>query len=266
MEDLLVRHRNRMRHHYTTTSNVLLFGYKQLSDAAKITYQVVDSFDWEGERGLRKGYAYPAIQRIARARGLSVRAVQRHLAELETVGLLEREFRYHQTTLLFINDPSEAETKAYLASLTEQSDKNVTLLVTRQSDKNVTQRNTNSPEENKNVNVEELNNRRGEPEALGQIVNRYANGYDATRRRDLRQEETARREYLASEMLALLGDEHSLGYYRKVASEYSPQVIFEVLGLVKELAQERLIRKTRGATFVALLRERHRPHGKKMPD
>jgi hypothetical protein len=243
-----------MRHHYTTTSNVLLFGYKHLSDPAKVTYQVVDSFDWEGESGLRKGYAYPAMERIARARGLSVRAVQRHLAELETVGLLEREFRYHQTTLLFINDPSETETKAYLASLTEQSDKNVTLATPRQSDKNVTQRNTKSSEENKNVNLEELNNSGEKPEALGQILDRYAAGFRGTRAR--RDEKRAKRDYLAQEILRVLRDEHSLGYYRKVAATVPAQVIFEVLGLVKELSQEGAVKKSRGATFVELLRRR----------
>jgi hypothetical protein len=45
MEDLTIRHRNRLRHHYTQTSNVLLFGYQSVSDGAKLTYQVIDSFD-----------------------------------------------------------------------------------------------------------------------------------------------------------------------------------------------------------------------------
>jgi hypothetical protein len=86
MEDLQVRHRSRLRHHFTTTSNVLLFGYRQLSDGAKLTYQVIDSFDWEDDNGLRKGYAYPSLARVALGRGVSERTVQRHLAELEAAG------------------------------------------------------------------------------------------------------------------------------------------------------------------------------------
>ena len=52
MEDLTVRRRNRLRHHYTLTSDVLLFGYEHLPDGAKLTYQVIDSFDWSDGAGL----------------------------------------------------------------------------------------------------------------------------------------------------------------------------------------------------------------------
>ena len=65
MEDFNIRRRNRLRHHYTLTSNVLLFGYKHLPDAAKLTYQVIDSFDWSDGAGLRKGFAYPSLGRLA---------------------------------------------------------------------------------------------------------------------------------------------------------------------------------------------------------
>ena len=68
MEEYVVRRRNRLKKHFVNTSNVLLYGYGSLSDAAKITYQVIDSFDWaDADDGTSKGYAYPSIRRIGSA-------------------------------------------------------------------------------------------------------------------------------------------------------------------------------------------------------
>ncbi len=108
------RRRNRLRHHYTTTSNVLLFGYKGLSDGAKLTYQVIDSFDWQDGAGLRKGYAYPSIKSLADIRGTNERTIRRHLAELAKAGLVSRRQRPGKTNLLVIEDSSPVETQAYL--------------------------------------------------------------------------------------------------------------------------------------------------------
>lgn len=45
MDNVTFRRRNRLRKHFVITSNVLLFAYPHVSDAAKVTYQVIDSFD-----------------------------------------------------------------------------------------------------------------------------------------------------------------------------------------------------------------------------
>jgi hypothetical protein len=63
----------------------------------------------------------------------------------------------------------------------------------------------------------------------------------------------AKREYLAGEILAVLGDKHSLGYYRRVAEELDPARIFEALSIVRGLVREGRIRKSRGAAFVSAL-------------
>src|SRR5688572_4173905 len=110
MDVLQLRHRNRLRHNYTMTSNVLLMGYGELSDGAKITYQVIDSFDWSNGQGSRKGFAYPSLQTLASLRQIEKRSVRRHLAELEAAGLLTREQRAGQPNMLVIEDPSEKET------------------------------------------------------------------------------------------------------------------------------------------------------------
>ena len=45
-------------------------------------------------------------------------------------------------------------------------------------------------------------------------------------------------------MPAVLRDDHSLGYYRRVTREFPLQVIFETLRLVKEMAREGRVKKT----------------------
>jgi len=40
MDNVTFRRRNRLKRHFVITSNVLLFGYSQVSDSAKITFQV----------------------------------------------------------------------------------------------------------------------------------------------------------------------------------------------------------------------------------
>jgi hypothetical protein len=253
MNNPTIRHRNLMRHHYTQTSNVLLFGYKDLSDGAKLTYQVVDSFDWGNDAGVRKGYAYPSIVRIAAARGVNERTIQRHLAELEAADLLEREVRPRQSNVLVINEPSEKEVENYLASLAgERGDKNVTSLQPQtDGDKNVTLKKTNSPlEENKHVNEEKQVTGERSPEPLGSILERRV---IQRTRQPKGTADHARREFIAQTILAALEDEHSLGYYRKVASHYPDQVIFETLGRVKELAASGSVHKSKGAVFVAFL-------------
>ena len=83
MNDAVIfQRRNRLKRHFVTTSNVLLYGYPPLSDAAKITYQVIDGFDWESKAtGDSKGYVFPAVETLATIRHTTVRTIQRHLKE-----------------------------------------------------------------------------------------------------------------------------------------------------------------------------------------
>jgi hypothetical protein len=57
-------------------------------------------------------------------------------------------------------------------------------------------------------------------------------------------------------MLAVLADRDSLGCYRRIAERCPPHVIYETLGLVKEIAREGRVRQTRGALFVELVKRR----------
>ena len=84
MDNVTFRRRNRLKKHFVITSNVLLFGYSPVSDSAKITFQVIDSFDWQDGQGLRKGFAYPSVDHLAAIRSVSDRTIQRHMDKLVT--------------------------------------------------------------------------------------------------------------------------------------------------------------------------------------
>lgn len=234
MENFAIQRRNRMRDHYTITSNVLLFGYSQLSDAAKITYQVIDSFDWTDAAGTRKGFAYPSLRLLARIRGIERRSIRRHLAELEAVKLISRVEQIGQPNLLIIEDPSTTETQNYLSSFARVGeDKNVL----PPSDKNVRPLKKEKKEEDKLVNEEQ---------ALNTEADRVPN-YPSL--------PTSKREYLAREMLSFLKDEHSLGYYRKVADSIPEHKIFEALSVTRQMVREGRVLKNRGAYFTMLMKD-----------
>ncbi len=63
----------------------------------------------------------------------------------------------------------------------------------------------------------------------------------------------AEQRYLAREMLSVLRDSDSEGYYRRPAATVPKHIIHEALSLVKRAVQEGKIRKSRGALFVAIV-------------
>ncbi len=62
------------------------------------------------------------------------------------------------------------------------------------------------------------------------------------------------REALMQEMLSVLQDSESEGYYRRLASSVPKNIIFEALSLVKRAVAEGKVRKSRGALFVAIVK------------
>lgn len=222
--DLIVRRRNRAKNHFTITSNVLLFGYRMLTDAEKITYQVVDSFDWSDGTGLRKGYAFPSERRIAHARGLDQRTIRRHFLALESAGLLTRELRPGRSSVLWIEDPSAEETERYLSTIAMGPDTDVR----GTQDTNVRPSKKDEQQDRQNhVNV------------VGKVW--------------LSKEQRAKRDGLAEEMVRELGDEESRGFYRKVAQALSEHRVREALSLVRLAAREGRVRTSRRQLFTALM-------------
>src|SRR5918998_6807167 len=113
-ETFIFKRRNRLKKHFTNTSNVLLYCYAFVSDAAKITFQVIDGFDWESkDTGESKGYVFPAIETIAKIRHTSVRTIQRHILELIKAQLLTRIRQRNKPSILYIEEVSDEEVQKY---------------------------------------------------------------------------------------------------------------------------------------------------------
>lgn len=240
MEELTIRQRNRLKHHYTMTSNVVLMGYRQLTDAEKITYQVIDSFDWSDTAGARKGYAFPSLSTLARLRGVDVRTIRRHIAALEAAGLMTRQPRRGQPSLLWIEDPSERELERYLSLLPDTPDTgarptpDTNVRPAKEEDKSETDKSVNAGLVSRT------------PRRIERPIRNHAS-------HQARGEALAKREYYAGEMLNVLGDQKSLGCYRRIAEECPPEVVFEALSIVKDATNRGAVKRTKGAMFVDLV-------------
>jgi hypothetical protein len=62
-----------------------------------------------------------------------------------------------------------------------------------------------------------------------------------------------KRDYLADEIAKTLGDEKSLGAFRKIAELIPERIIREHLAVIKETWQEGKIKKSRGALFISMI-------------
>src|SRR6266436_77515 len=156
-EQIYFKRRNVLDKHFVITSNVLLYGYKTLSAEAKITFQIINGYDWEDkETGESKGYVFPAIETLADIRGTSLRTIYRHIEELMKAGLLTRQQRSHKSSYLFIEDISEEEKNQYLEKFVyktkkrEESQKSIDKNVNREEASHLTKMSIdNSKEEEK---------------------------------------------------------------------------------------------------------------------
>lgn len=280
-EDIIFKRRNKLRKHFVNTSNVLLYCYKQLSDAARTTYQVIDSFDWEEkETGESKGYVFPAVETLADIRGTTTRTVQRHIRELEHVGLLTRQRRSHQASYLFIEDVSEEEAQVYLEKYVHKqrkeqepqksNDKNVVSLTGSQTTKMSIDNNKEKEKKENEINVNGNFKKTDEKKRYGMqgmkdIMQRFdilqplpVQKPKLPRKSSARQpsEEKLKRDYFAEQIATELDDQKSLGCYRVIAERVPQAVIFETLGSVKEMWRGGNIKKSRGALFVDIIKQR----------
>src|SRR5690349_6389019 len=124
-EAVIFKRRNRLKK-FVNISNVLLYGYKTISDAAKITYQIIDGFDWEDkETGDSKGFVFPSMETIANIRNVAIRTIFRHIQELEKVGLLIRIRRRNLPSILYIEEVSNVEANSYLSHYVDKAKQNV---------------------------------------------------------------------------------------------------------------------------------------------
>lgn len=144
------------------------------------------------------------------------------------MGLLTRELRPGQTSILWIEDPSAEECERYLFTVATGPDTGV----------------WGSPDTDARPYKEDKRQKRQNP-------------VNAAKKDRLSKEQLAKRDWLAGEMLQVLGDEHSLGFYRKVAQGVPEYRIFENLSEVKLAAREGRVRKSKGALFTSLIIDSH---------
>lgn len=233
MDSPSIRRRNKLKDHYTMTSNVIIFGYRQLSDAEKLTYQAIDSFDWSDREGRRKGYAFPSADTLASLRGIDRRTIFRHFDALEKAGLLTREQRPGRPTLLWIEEPSAEESERYLSTIALGRDTDVT--PTRDTD--VTP--LDESEEKKQT----------KPLTAAKASEGRRGG-----KRWLSAEQRAKRDWLAGEILKVTKDPHSLGFYRSVAASVPEHRVFQRLSELRDVVRRGDLRATRGAFFTATMK------------
>jgi DNA-binding MarR family transcriptional regulator len=286
-EEIIFRRRNRIKNDVVITSKVLLYGYAYVSDAAKITYQVIDGFDWEDKATkASKGCAWPASETLANIRKTTVRTIERHIKELEKAGLLTRIRRRNKSSILYIEDISQKEINQYIAEYTERlkdrdqsggEQASETLSTTdypetptqSRNDKNVGsgeasettkmsvayKKKENELKENKlNVNEDfkkaELK-RQGQTSSIGDILKTYQL---PPPKRVTQSERRLKRDSVAQQLAQDLNDTKSLGCYRVIAGKIPQHVVFQVLSSVKDVAASGKIHKSRGALFVEIIK------------
>lgn len=279
-EPIIFLRRNRLKKHFVNTSNILLYGYKTVSDAAKITYQVIDGFDWENTAtGDSKGFVFPAVQTLARIRSASARTIQRHIKELEKSLLLTRQRRRNKPSILFIEDVSEKETNHYITTFVEKTSVEQQPKASKKlrNDKNVVSRRTAETtkmsfaymkedeelKENKIVNEDKSKSGKG-MEAIREVLAQHQLqkiGPPPKPKPKLEANEIAKRDYIAQEVAKKLNDEKSLGCYRVIAEKVPEQVVFEILASVKDTYHSGKVKRSRGALFVDIIKRYSNQHG-----
>ena len=271
-EDIIFKRRDKLRKHFVNTSNVLLYEYKTLSGEAKITFQVIESFDWEDkETGDSKGYVFPAITTLADIRGTSARTIYRHIKNLESVHLLTRQRRSHKASFIFIEDVSQEEANKYLEtyvnkprgnffshkSIDKNGSSSEASQLTKMAVDNIKEEELKENEIYVNDNLSSKGKR--EPSPLKDLLIQYELKIPRKTKRNeknnmkLTSVNREKRDYLALEMAEKLSDRKSLGCFRVIAEKVPESVIFEVLSSIKETAREGKIKVSGGALFVNII-------------
>lgn len=281
-EEFVFKHRNRLKNHFVNVSKVLLYGYTSLSDGAKITFQVIDGYDWEDkDTGDSKGYVFPAVETLAQIRNTSVRTIQRHMLELIQAKLLTRIRRKYKPSILYIEEASDEEIAKYFASFEANKEK---ISTNSRNDKNVVSPKASETtkmsflymkekevKENE-INVNEDFNKLETKKRSGmQGLNDILKHFDMVKSSEVKikkksishstASDKSQRDYYAQEIAATLQDQKSLGCYRVIAEKIPHQIIFEVLSSIKETAREGKIRVSKGALFVTIVQEYADKHG-----
>jgi hypothetical protein len=292
-EDIIFRRKNRLKKHFVNVSNVLLYCYDFVSDAAKITFQVIDGFDWESkETGESKGYVFPAAEMIAKIRHTSVRTIQRHILEIIKAKLLTRIRQRNKPSILYIEEVSDEEVNKYFQYFEAKEKKldfsraekptkfrndifvvsheapettKMSFAYMKEDEKKENEINVNgnfhSDTTERRLGLQGINDilkqfdiQKVSTRSVGQETRRTAQTKTKLVRRQ-KPDEVLKRDYLADEIAITLGDKNSLGAFRKIAEQIPEGIIRDYLAKIKGTWQDGKIRKSRGALFISMVQQ-----------
>jgi hypothetical protein len=212
---------------FTALPNRIL-KHRDLSLGARMTYGMLLSYAWQ------KDFCHPAQERIAVDLGVSDRSVRTFLVELRENQLITwKQQGLNKPNIYYLLKLPDAPDDDHPGPANSSGpDRKQASVQDRQStsDKEYSKKNT------KNVNV---------------IYTSLAKD----------EEQKAHEDYLVSEMLAVCGDGHSTGLYRRIARAAPSDLIYQAMAETRSQANVGSIHKTRGAVFTDLIKRRARALG-----
>ncbi len=210
---------------FTALPNRIL-KHRDLSLGARMTYGMLLSYAWQ------KDFCHPAQERIAVDLGVSDRSVRTFLAELRESHLITwKQQGLNKPNIYYLlklpdapadDHPGPANSSAPDRKQASGQDRQST------SDKEYSKKNT------KNVNV----------------ISQFPRKASST------EDDRAHEDYLVAEILAVCGDPHSTGFYRRIVRIAPPHVIYTTLSEIRTHDRAGRIQTSRGAAFTDLLKRR----------
>jgi hypothetical protein len=211
---------------FTALPNRIL-KHRDLSLGARMTYGMLLSYAWQ------KDFCHPAQERIAVDLGVSDRSVRTFLAELRENQLItwKRQGLNKPNIYYLLKLPNAPDDNHPGPANSSAPDRKQASVQDRQStsDKEYSKKNT------KNVNV------------ITPLPSRTGSDGD---------EQRAHEDYLVSEILAVCGDRHSTGLYKRIARTAPPDLVYEAIAETRSQARLGLIQKSCGALFTSLIKRR----------
>ena len=198
------------------------------------------------------GDCYPSQDQIARDLGLSRETTNRRIQSLlrfrfdgkpivKAVRLRKKEGTWENVRYTIL---PVAQVKIFEKSFENEPDNN---LVTKTSqgpcDDTATWRNRHT-NYNQSLNKKELNNVKS----------------NAIFNKKKKEKRSPEKEYLAQEMADQLEDDHSLGFYRKVADLIPESLIFQALSEVKDAFLSGRVKKSKAALFTTVIKSKAQEH------
>ena len=198
------------------------------------------------------GDCYPSQDQIARDLGLSRETTNRRIQSLlrfrfdgkpivKAVRLRKKEGTWENVRYTIL---PVAQVKIFEKSFENEPDNNhVTKTSQGPCDDTATWRNRHT-NYNQSLNKKELNNVKS----------------NAIFNKDKKEKRSEQKEYLAQEMAEKLEDDHSLGFYRKVADMIPENLIFQALGEVKDAYLTGRVKKSKAALFTTIIQAKALEH------